>query len=46
MGKLKFLFLAAIVAVVAIPDLRNKVLDKLFGSEDEFKYSGPESTGV
>jgi hypothetical protein len=46
MNKLKLLLLAAVVAVVAIPDLRNKVLDQLFGSEEEFKYSGPESTGV
>ncbi len=46
MGKLKFLLLAAIVAVIAIPDLRNKVLDQLFGSEEEFQYSGPDSTNA
>jgi hypothetical protein len=46
MGKLKLLVLAAVVAVVAIPDLRNKVLDQLFGSEEEFTYSGPGSTEV
>lgn len=41
--KIKLLVIAGIVAVVAVPSLRNKVLDQLFGSEDEFKYSAPGS---
>jgi hypothetical protein len=30
-----------VVAFVAVPSLRNKALDKLFGAEEEFQYSPP-----
>jgi hypothetical protein len=39
-GKLLFLLLlAGILAMVLSKDLRSKVLDMLFGSEEEFDYS-------
>jgi hypothetical protein len=40
LGKLLFLAtVGAIIAVVVSEDLRNKVLDALFGAEEEFDYS-------
>ncbi|MFI5010507.1 MAG: hypothetical protein ACHQDY_09560 [Solirubrobacterales bacterium] len=39
-GKLLFLVLVAgVLALVLSKDLRSKVLDKLFGAEEEFDYS-------
>ncbi len=39
MGKLLLLIVAAILAMVLSKDVRSKVLDMLFGSEEEFDYS-------
>jgi len=39
MRKLFLLLVLAGVAMAASPDLRNKVLDALFGSEEEFDYT-------
>ena len=40
LGKLLFVaLLGAIVAIVVSEDLRNKVLDALFGAEEEFDYT-------
>jgi hypothetical protein len=44
-GFVKLLLLAtigAIIAVVVSEDLRNKLLDKLFGAEEEFTYPSTE----
>ena len=38
--KLLLLIVAAAIAVAVSEDLRNKVLDLLFGKEEEFDYSG------
>jgi hypothetical protein len=46
-GVKRFLFLAVIgggAALVLSEDLRNKALDALFGSEQQFEYTGPSST--
>ncbi len=37
--KLLLLIIAAVIAVAVSEDLRNKVLDALFGKEEEFDYS-------
>jgi hypothetical protein len=44
-GKLKLLVLAAIGALVVSEDLRGKVLDALFGAEEEFQYTPPAPAG-
>src|SRR4051794_4300793 len=42
-GTLLLLILGAIIALVASEDLRNKVLDALFGKEEEFEYTSTTS---
>jgi len=42
--KLLFLTVAGGVAVAVSEDLRNKVLDTLFGKEEEFDYTAPTTT--
>jgi hypothetical protein len=39
--KLMFLLVGATIAVVASEGLRSKVLDMLFGAEEEFEYTPP-----
>ena len=44
----KLLFIAVIGAILALAlseDLRKKVLDQLFGAEEEFEYTSTTSTG-
>jgi hypothetical protein len=41
-GKFKLLVVVSVAAVVGNPWLRSKVLDLLFGAEEEFNYSPPE----
>jgi hypothetical protein len=43
----KLIFLSIVgggVALVVSPSLRSKLLDKLFGAENEFQYSPPPAT--
>ena len=40
-GRKKFLLLAIVGALVVSEDLRGKVLDALFGKEEEFQYTPP-----
>ena len=42
--KLLFVMVAAIAALAASESLRSKVLDMLFGSEEEFQYTPPAGT--
>ncbi len=42
--KLLFLMVAAIAALAASESLRSKVLDLLFGAEEEFQYTPPAGT--
>lgn len=41
--KLLLLVVGAVVALAVSEDLRNKVLDLLFGKEEEFEYSSPSA---
>jgi hypothetical protein len=43
--KLLLLLVAGTVALVASEGLRSKVLDAVFGAEEEFEYTPPASTG-
>src|SRR5215212_8830894 len=48
-GLVTLLFVGAIAALVLSEDLRKKVLDTLFGAEEEFEYTStttPSSTGA
>ncbi len=42
--KLLFVMVAAIAALAASESLRSKVLDMLFGAEEEFQYTPPAGT--
>lgn len=42
--KLLFVFVAAVVALAVSESLRSKVLDLLFGAEEEFQYTPPAGT--
>ena len=44
-GKKKLVLLAVIGALVASEDLRGKLLDALFGAEEEFQYTPPAPAG-
>ncbi|HVW18134.1 MAG TPA: hypothetical protein VHB30_07780 [Solirubrobacteraceae bacterium] len=46
LGKLALLAIAAAIAVALNEGLRNKVLDMLFGKEEEFEYSSPSPNGA
>ncbi|HZO36187.1 MAG TPA: hypothetical protein VFB41_04855 [Solirubrobacteraceae bacterium] len=45
-GKLLLVLIAAGIALAVNEDLRNKVLDALFGKEEEFDYSAPTENGT